>query len=138
MEIKLKNVLNYNTVFKNIIDNSNVSGQLKFRFLTALKQFEPVVANFNQIKDDFIVKYGSVQPDGGYAIIEPDKQNFENDTEYETALNTYVENFKAFTDEINKLLEELVEINFTKFDVSIMDANIPSDALLLIYDLIEV
>lgn len=137
MKMVLKDVLDYNTLFKNLIDRTSISGALKFRFLTALKQFEPVVENFNKVKNDLITKYGESREDGSIGIFEPDRANFKDDIEYKEALNHYDESMETYRSELDKVLAESVNVEFTKFGSDIMEANIPSDALLLIYDLIE-
>ena len=137
MEFTLRDVVRYNTVFKNIIDQSSIPGQLKFRFLTALKQFEPATDNLTTIRNELIAKYGSEQPGGGYGILEPVRENFDSDEAFQEAIKHYNEQLQLFDEEMNKVMDETINIDFNKFDVSIMNSSIPADALLLIYDLIE-
>ena len=57
--MKVKEVLNYNRIIKAIIDNADdVNSLVKFKLLGMLKQFEPIVTNFETIRDEKIVKYG--------------------------------------------------------------------------------
>ena len=65
----VKNVLDYNKVIKSIIEDvDGVSSVIKFKLLVMLKQFEPIVSNFNIVRNDKILEYGTPDGNGDYAI----------------------------------------------------------------------
>lgn len=137
--MKVKEVLNYNRIIKAIIDNANdVNSLVKFKLLGMLKQFEPIVANFETIRDEKIVKYGKTTEDGQTAIISPKKDDFENDEEFEKASKEYEDIIKKFTSEMDEVLDSEIDIEIKKFNYDdIMNAGVPSDYLVAIYALIE-
>lgn len=137
--MKVKEVLNYNRIIKAIIDNANdVNSLVKFKLLGMLKQFEPIVANFETIRDEKIVKYGKTTEDGQIAIISPKKDDFENDEEFEKASKEYEDIIKKFTSEMDEVLDSEIDIEIKKFNYDdIMNAGVPSDYLVAIYALIE-
>lgn len=137
--MKVKEVLNYNRIIKAIIDNANdVNSLVKFKLLGMLKQFEPIVANFETIRDEKIVKYGKTTEDGQTAIVPPKKDDFENDEEFEKASKEYEDIIKKFTSEMDEVLDSEIDIEIKKFNYNdIMNAGVPSDYLVAIYGLIE-
>ena len=132
-------VMNYNKIIKAIVDNAtDVNALVKFRLLGMCKQFELIVANFEIVRDEKIKQYGTVKDNGNIGIITPVRTDFENDEEFNEAM----ENFKNTVDKFNKEIAEVLEsdskLKLTKFKYTdIMDAGLPSDYLLAIYDLIE-
>lgn len=118
--MKLKNVLNINYALKNIIDlNGGIESLAKFRLLGIMKSLEPVVANFETVRNEAIKKYGKEDEEGNYKIDKEDK-----------------ESIKKFEDEIDRLLETDVEVKKIKAD-EIFNAGIPAEYLVSIYDIIE-
>ena len=60
------------------------------------------------------------------------------DDEYQKAVEEYDNNIKQFSADMSKVLEPETEINIKKFKAEdIMNAGIPSEYLIHIYDLIE-
>ena len=137
--MQIGKILDYNNIIKKIIDRStDVNSLVKFRLLGMLKQFEPIIDNFNQIRDEAIEKYGSPHPQGGYGIIQPNRDDFENENDYKKALEEYEKKYTQFTDEINEVLNSESDIQIKKFNYKdIIDAGISSDYLVVLYDLIE-
>lgn len=136
----VKEVLNYNTIIKSIIDDvKEVNALVKFRLLGMLKQFEPIVANYEIIRGEKIQKYGTTTEDGGFGIIPPKKENFENDEDFQKATEEFNSVIVKFKEEIEEVANsELEDFKLTKFKYSdIVDAGIPSEYLVAIYDLIE-
>ena len=119
--MKLKEVINYESILKSIIDNEpNVSPVIKFKFLGMIKQFSPCLENLESIRSDLVKKYGEENEEGGYTVLK--------DTE----------NYKLFSEDMLKLLDQEIETNISKFKAEdIMNAGIPADAWVLLYDLIE-
>lgn len=137
--MQVKKVLDYNKIIKAIIDNEkDIDALVKFRLLGMCKQFEPIVANFETVRDEKIMQYGTITEDGSTGIIPPNKENFNNDEEFEKAQKEFEETVAKFTDDLDKVLDSEIQIEIKKFKPEdIMDAGLPADYLLAIYDLIE-
>lgn len=136
----VRDVLNYNEIIKSIIDDTkDVSALVKFRLLGMLKQFEDIVTNYEIVRAEKIQKYGKATENGGYGIIPPKKEKFENDEDFQKAFDEFrslMDNFDAEMKEVTN--SELENFKITKFKYSdIIDAGIPSEYLVAIYDLIE-
>ena len=135
----VKEVLEYNKIIKAIIDNSkDVNALVKFRLLGMLKQFEPIVLNFDTIREEKIMKYGKPTEDGNTGIVPPKKEDFEKDEDFENAVKEFEDTIKKFTDDLTEVAESEADITIKKFKYTdIVDAGLPSDYLVAIYDLIE-
>lgn len=136
----VKDVLNYNRIIKSIIDDvKEVNALVKFRLLGMLKQFEPIVANYETIRGEKIQEYGTPTEDGGFAIIPPNKDDFENDEDFQKATENFDSSVSKFKNEIAEIANSnLEDFKITKFKYDdIIDAGIPSEYLVAIYDLIE-
>lgn len=135
----INDVLNYNKAIMTIIDNiNNMPALVKFKMLGMCKQFEPIVSNFDSIRQDKIRQYSNNKEDGSSGIIMPNKDDFENDDEYTKAVAEYEDCIKKFTDDIKELLNSEADITVKKFKVDeIMNVGIPSECLISIYDLME-
>ena len=137
--MKLQEVLQYNDIFKNLIDNAkDINILVKFRLLGIMKQFEPYVANYQLIREEQIRQYGTQQENGSIAVIPPSRDKFENDEDFEAAEAS----FKESVDQITKILTELeqseIDIDIKKFKADeIIDKGISADYLVLLYDFIE-
>ena len=72
MEIKLKlgEVLNLNQILKIIIDDSEskIDSLLKFKLLGIMKSIEPLIQNFEIIRNEKINEYGEKTDDGRVQI----------------------------------------------------------------------
>lgn len=139
MEMKVEKVIMYNNIIKDIIDNAqDVNALVKFKLLGMLKQFEPTIANFEIIRNEKIKKYGTESDNGNFGIYAPNKDDFENDGDYENAVKEYEKAINDLNKEIDEVAKSDVEINFDKFkSADIMNAGIPANYLVAIYDLIE-
>lgn len=135
----VEQVLNYNRIIKIIIDDSkDVNSLVKFRLLGMAKQFEPIVFNFETIQQDKIKEYGTMNENGNIGIYPPKKEDFESDEDFEKATNEFEETIKKFSTDLNEVLTSEADIEIKKFKYTdIIDAGLPSDYLLAIYDLIE-
>ena len=135
----VNDVMNYNRVIKNIIDNvSNIPALIKFKLLGMCMQFESTVSNFDTVREEKIRQYSNGETNGVIGIVAPNKENYENDDEYQKAVEEYDNNIKQFSADMSKVLESETEINIKKFKAEdIMNAGIPSEYLIHIYDLIE-
>lgn len=132
-------VLNYNRIIKSIVDNAkDVNALVKFRLLGMCKQFEPVVSNFETIRGEKIREYGSEDENGNIGIISPKKEDFENDEDFEKANKDYEVAVEKFSKDLEEILNSETDIEIKKFKYTdIVDAGLPSDYLLAIYELIE-
>ena len=137
--MKVSKILDYNNVIKAIIDNAkDVNTLVKFRLLGMCKQFEPIVANFETIRQEKIVQYGTTDENGNVGIFAPKKEDFENDDDYKKASEEFETIIEKFTVDLNEVLNSESDIEIKKFKYTdIMDAGLPSDYLIAIYDLIE-
>jgi hypothetical protein len=136
--MQVKDIVKYDQIMTNIIDNSSVSGIIKFKFLQMRKQFEPVIDNVNKIRDEILTKYSETNEEGQSGIFQPVRDKFSSDEEYDKAVEKFNDSIAKFNADMDPVFEEDVKIEFTKFKAAdIMNAGIPSDALLAIFDLIE-
>lgn len=137
--MKLETILQYNDIFKNLIDNAKeINALVKFRLLGIVKQFEPIVTNFEIVREEKIRQYGKQQENGSIGIIPPDKDKFENEEEYNKAEAEFHDAVEAFNADMNELLQSDVDIEIKKFKPNeVIDVGIPADFLVLLYDFIE-
>ena len=134
----VNDILNYDSVVKDIIDNSTLDGVTKFKFLQMAKQFEPIVSDFSKVRDELISKLGSQLENGSVGIQQPNRESFDSDEKYDEAVKTYNEQLQKFQDSIQPILDEEVSVELKKFKAeSIMNSGISANALLVLYDLIE-
>lgn len=102
-----------------------------------LKQFEPVIANYEIVRNDKIKEYGTFTENGNYGIFVPQKDNYDNEDDYQKAIAQYEETFSKFDADMNEIADSESDIKLTKFGAEILDIGIPADYLLALYDLIE-
>lgn len=119
--LELFKVINANEILKKIIDNKdiNINCISKFKLLGIMKTLEPVIANFEFVRNEKIKEYGKEDGNGQVSI------NAENEPEA----------FKKYQEEIQELLSTVVEIDAIKAE-DVIDKGVPADALVAIYDLI--
>lgn len=125
MEIKLKlgEVLNLNQILKIIIDDSEskIDSLLKFKLLGIMKSIEPLIQNFEIIRNEKINEYGEKTDDGRVQISVENKDAI-----------------KKFNEDINKLANEEISININKFKPSdIFDKGLKAEYLIGLYPIIE-
>ena len=125
MEIKLKlgEVLNLNQILKIIIDDSEskIDSLLKFKLLGIMKSIEPLIQNFEIIRNEKINEYGEKTDDGRASIPAENKEAIEK-----------------FNADIKKLINEEVAVNITKFKLSdIFDKGLKAEYLIGLYPIIE-
>lgn len=139
MKMKVEKVIVYNNIIKDIIDNAqDVSAVVKFKLLGMLKQFEPTVANFEIVRNEKIKKFGTEGENGNFGIYAPYREKFDNDEDYESAIKEYEESVVNLNKELDEVVKAEVEVEFDKFKPEdIMNAGIPANYLVALYDLIE-
>ena len=120
-KLELYKAINANEILKRIIDNKdlNINCISKFKLLGIMKALEPVVANFEFVKNEKIREYGKEDENGQVSI------NAEEEPEM----------FKKYQEEIQELLSTTVKVDTVKA-ADVIDKDIPADALVAIYDLI--
>lgn len=135
----VNDVMNYNRTIKTIIDNvNNIPALAKFKLLGMCKQFEATVSNFEAVREEKIRQYSNGNDNGVVGIMSPNRENYEDDEKYNEAVKKYEDTIKQFSADITKVLESEADINVKKFKAEeIMNAGIPSEYLIHIYDLIE-
>ncbi|MBQ2884140.1 MAG: hypothetical protein IJE43_10290 [Alphaproteobacteria bacterium] len=123
MKLKLGEVLNLNQILKIIIDDSQskIDLLLKFKLLGIMKTIEPLIQNFEIIRNEKINEYGEKTEDGRASIPVENKEAIEK-----------------FNADIKKLINEEVTVNITKFKLSdIFDKGLKVEHLLGLYPIIE-
>lgn len=137
--MKVKDILNYNRIIKDIINNgTNISALTKFKMLGMLKQFEPIITNYEVVRDEKIKEYGVLTDNGNYGIFVPQKNDFENEEDYQKAVDQYENVINQFDADMNEVVDSEADIKLNKFGKEILDAGISADYLLALYELIEV
>lgn len=104
MKIKLNTVLTANAIFRNIIDNdteNKIDSVFKFKLLTMLKEMSNSVTTFEEIRNEKIKEYGTIDDESGQYQIDQKS-----------------EDFKKFNDELLNLVDEEVEINISKIKLN--------------------
>lgn len=121
-KIELLQIINVNEILKKLIDNKdlNINCISKFKLLGIMKALEPIIANFEFIKNEKIKEYGK-EDDNGQVSINPEKEP---------------EMFKKYQEEIEGLLSTFIEVDTIKA-ADVIDKGIPADALVAFYDLIS-
>lgn len=137
--MKVKEILNYNRIIKQIIDNEKgVSALVKFKLLGLVKQFQPIVADYETIREEKISEYGTTNDQGIIGIFTPKEEDFETKEDFEKAMVQYDETIKVFYADLDSILESESDIKIKKFKADeIMNAGLSSECLLAIYNLIE-
>ena len=121
--LSLSEVLNINRVLISIIDNSQtkVDALLKFRLLGIIKELEPLISNFDFIRNEKIMEYGEKTEDGNYQIQKDDKKAID-----------------LFNHDLSEILNSDVTISINKLKSSdIFDRGIGAEYLVWLYPIIE-
>ena len=139
VEMKVDTIIKYNILIKDIIDNAqDVNALIKFKLLGILKQFEPIVENFETVRDEKIRKYGTEGDNGTYGIFVPKREKFDSDDDYNNDIKEYEDAMNNLNKELKEVADSKVEVEFNKFkSVDIMNAGIPANYLVALYELIE-
>lgn len=122
MKLKLSEILNINQILKTIIDDSeiNIEPIMKFKMLGIMKSFEDLIANFEIIRNDLIMKLGTAD-DGNISIDKDD-----------------IDTIKKFNDEMTKVLSVETDIAFNKLKLTeIFNKGIKAEYLTILYPIIE-
>lgn len=119
--MKLQEIIYANQVLKTVIDNTDIeiTPKLKFKLLGIMKEFEPIISNFEVIRNELISQYGTKDDEGHISINREDTESMKN-----------------FNNAIQPLIEEEVNVNYKKLSQEEV-FTLPSDVLLALYSLIE-
>lgn len=125
MEIKLKlnEVININTVIKNVISDKNIELDplTKFKFLGIINSFKGHIENFEVIRNEKILEYGKDNEEGQKYIDTKD-----------------TETLKKFSEELSTILNSEVTVNIEKIKIdNIFDKGISIDYLTVLYPIME-
>lgn len=123
MKIKLKDILQINNILKAIIDNNElkIDPLFKFKLLGILKSIENPIMNFETIRNEKIMEYGTETKNGNVQIPKDD-----------------AEAIKKYNDSLFEVLDSDVAINVEKLKVSdVFDKGLPADYLVGLYPIIE-
>jgi len=117
----LREIIYANQVLKTVIDNADIeiTPKLKFKLLGIMKEFEPIISNFEVIRNELISQYGTKDDEGHISINREDTESMKN-----------------FNNAIQPLIEEEVNVNYKKLSQEEV-FTLPSDVLLALYSLIE-
>lgn len=109
----------YDTICK-LIDNEKITDvSLKYKLLTLLHYLESHKNNVDKLRDELVKKYGTVDEHGDYTLKETD------------------ESFKDYLSDINKLLEQEIQImDVPKIKFIEVVNIIPNEDLLALYEFI--
>ena len=132
--MKIGEIINYNEIINVIINElNNVDSLAKFKLLGLCKQFESIIGQYEIARDELVNKYGENR-DGKFGIFEPIKDDYPSDEEY----NIAVEKHDSFKKELRNILDTETNIKIKKIKyTTIINAGIPANYLVAIYNLIE-
>lgn len=122
--MKLEEIIYYNQILKNIVDDKTlkIDPKLKFRFLGMMKEFEPTIANFDIVRNELITQFGKTDEETGSCSIDNDDK----------------EALEKFNTAIQPVISEDVEVKVKKFaPADVFDKGLPANVLLALYPLIE-
>lgn len=125
MEFKLKfgDVLNLNQTLKLIIDDNEtkVEPLFKFKLLGIMKSIENYVNNFELIRNEKIMEYGTKTDDGNIQVPKDD-----------------AEAFQKFKDDLNQIINSDVTVNIETLKASdVFDKGVKADYLVGLYPIID-
>ena len=124
--MKVIEILKYYEILKGIIDNKdlNITAMAKFKLLGIMKQLEGTVVNFNNVRNDVIMKYGWKNENGDIGI-------FQDDDRYSSAI-------EKVNSELTNIIESEVDYEIRKLKADdVIDSGIPAEILVQLYDLIQ-
>lgn len=124
IKLKLGEVLTINENIKNVIENKDLKldALFKFRLLGIMKQFEGFVSNFNVVRNEKVVEYGTKSDeDNQYKIDVKDKETMEK-----------------FVKDLSDVTNCEVSVNIEMLKAKdIFDIGLPSNVLMALYPIIK-
>lgn len=124
IKLKLGEVLTINENIKSVIENKDLKldALFKFRLLGIMKQFESFVNNFNVVRNEKVVEYGTKSDeDNKYKIDVKDKETMEK-----------------FVKDLSDVTNCEVSVNIEMLKAKdIFDIGLPSNVLMALYPIIK-
>ena len=125
MELKLKlgEVINLNQTLKSIIDDndSKINALFKFKLLGIMKSIEAHVTNFETIRNEKILEYGTENEDGNIQIPKEDTEAIEK-----------------FNNSLMQIINSEVSVTMDKLKVSdVFDQGVKAEYLMGLYAIME-
>ena len=124
IKLKLGDVLTINENIKSVIENKDLKldALFKFRLLGIMKQFESFVNNFNVVRNEKVVEYGTKSDeDNKYKIDVKDKETMEK-----------------FVKDLSDVTNCEVSVNIEMLKAKdIFDIGLPSNVLMALYPIIK-
>lgn len=123
MKIKLGEVMNLNQTLKSIIDDNNtkMDSLFKFKLLGIMKSLENHVSNFEIIRNEKIMEYGTETENGNIQIPKDDS-----------------EAIKKFNDSLLEVLNSDVDITIEKLkSADVFNKGVKAEYLMGLYPIIE-
>ena len=121
--IKLAELLNINQILKFVIDSSDIEidSLLKFKLLGVMKSIEPIIKNFEIIRDDKIREFGTETDDGSIQITKDDMNAIQK-----------------FSDSLEDVINSDVKVNIEKIKASdIFNKGIKAEYLAQLFSIIK-
>ena len=121
--IKLAELLNINQILKFVIDSSDIEidSLLKFKLLGVMKSIEPIIKNFEIIRDDKIREFGTETDDGSIQITKDDMNAIQK-----------------FSDSLEDVINSEVKVNIEKIKASdIFNKGIKAEYLAQLFSIIK-
>lgn len=124
IKLKLGDVLTINENIKKVIENKDLKldALFKFRLLGIMKQFEGFVSNFNVVRNEKVVEYGTKSDeDNQYKIDVKDE-----------------ETMKQFVKDLSEITNCEVSVNIEMLKAKdVFDVGLTADILMSLYPIIE-
>lgn len=125
----LNDVLALNDIVKQLIDNKelHIASVFKFRLLGIAKKLESNVENFNTIRENKIIEYGTEMED----------ENGNKLGTYEIKIED-TEAVEKFKSDLDLFVTTEVDVDIQKLKIQeVFDAGVPADFLVKLYHIIE-
>lgn len=122
-KMKISDIVKLNSVVREIVDNKDlaIKSVFKFKLFTILKDIEPVITNFETVKNEKILEFGEQDENGNYSI----KQE-----------NT--EAVKKFMDAITPVLESDIEVEIHMLkSCDVFDSGLDTDRIIGLMEIVK-
>lgn len=128
--MKLYDIIKITEAIKKIVDEGKLSPSVKFKLLCIIKQLEPQMKSFEDMRNELIRKYST--SDNG---IIPPEEGCEN---YEKKMEEYNSAMTKFNNDIEVLLNSDIDIHINKLKADdVFTDEVPASTFYPIIDLIE-
>lgn len=121
--IKLSELININQTLKYIIESTDIKidALLKFKFLGIMKSIEPIINNFEIIRNEKIREFGTEMDDGSIQIVKDDMVAIQK-----------------FSESLEDVINSEVKVNIEKIKASdIFNKGIKAEYLAQLFSIIK-